>query len=95
MFVTLLGLVTNLGIGSMQVASGLEYLFGMDHSKTNLLIVILVMATVATAAAVSGVEKRHPPPAQPEHRSVQRPADLCATGRRHPAPAQRFRSERR
>ncbi|WP_442110480.1 BCCT family transporter [Pseudomonas sp. NUPR-001] len=56
MFVTLLGLVTNLGIGSMQVASGLEYLFGMDHSNTNLLIVILVMATVATVAAVSGVE---------------------------------------
>ena len=56
MFVTLLGLVTNLGIGSMQVASGLEYLFGMTHSNTNLLIVILVMATVATVAAVSGVE---------------------------------------
>lgn len=56
MFVTLLGLVTNLGIGSMQVASGLEYLFGMAHSNTNLLIVILVMATVATVAAVSGVE---------------------------------------
>ena len=56
MFVTLLGLVTNLGIGSMQVASGLEYLFGMDHSKTNLLVVILVMAGVATVAAVSGVE---------------------------------------
>lgn len=56
MFVTLLGLVTNLGIGSMQVSSGLEYLFGMDHSKTNLLIVILVMSTVATIAAVSGVE---------------------------------------
>ncbi|MEE3633397.1 choline BCCT transporter BetT [Pseudomonas defluvii] len=56
MFVTLLGLVTNLGIGSMQVSSGLEYLFGIDHSKTNLLIVILVMSTVATIAAVSGVE---------------------------------------
>lgn len=56
MFVTLLGLVTNLGIGSMQVSSGLEYLFGMDHGKTNLLIVILVMSTVATIAAVSGVE---------------------------------------
>ncbi|MBA1193795.1 BCCT family transporter [Pseudomonas entomophila] len=56
MFVTLLGLVTNLGIGSMQVASGLEYLFGMDHSKTNLLVVILVMSGVATIAAVSGVE---------------------------------------
>lgn len=56
MFVTLLGLVTNLGIGSMQVASGLEYLFGIDHSKTNLLAVILTMSSVATIAAVSGVE---------------------------------------
>ena len=56
MFVTLLGLVTNLGIGSMQVSSGLEYLVGMEHSQTNLLVVILVMAGVATVAAVSGVE---------------------------------------
>jgi len=56
MFVTLLGLVTNLGIGSMQVSSGLENLFGMAHSNTNLLIVIIVMSTVATIAAVSGVE---------------------------------------
>ncbi|NWE48018.1 BCCT family transporter [Pseudomonas gingeri] len=56
MFVTLLGLVTNLGIGSMQVSSGLESLFGMAHSNTNLLIVIIVMSTVATIAAVSGVE---------------------------------------
>ncbi|MFP3335739.1 BCCT family transporter, partial [Pseudomonas sp. SIMBA_064] len=36
--------------------SGLEYLFGMEHSQTNLLMVILVMAGVATVAAVSGVE---------------------------------------
>ncbi|WP_339415459.1 MULTISPECIES: BCCT family transporter [unclassified Pseudomonas] len=56
MFVTLLGLVTNLGIGAMQVSSGLENLFGMQHSNTNLLIVIVVMSTVATIAAVSGVE---------------------------------------
>ena len=51
MFVTLLGLVTNLGIGAMQVSSGLENLFGMAHSNTNLLIVIIVMSTVATIAA--------------------------------------------
>ncbi|WP_339528219.1 BCCT family transporter [Pseudomonas mucidolens] len=56
MFVTLLGLVTNLGIGAMQVSSGLENLFGMAHSNTNLLIVIIVMSSVATIAAVSGVE---------------------------------------
>nr|WP_243434879.1 MULTISPECIES: BCCT family transporter [unclassified Pseudomonas] len=56
-FVTLLGLVTNLGIGALQVSSGIEYLTGMEHSKTTLLIVLLVMSLVATLAAVSGIEK--------------------------------------
>ncbi len=56
-FVTLLGLVTNLGIGALQVSSGLEYLTGMPHSKGILLAVILAMSLVATLAAVSGVEK--------------------------------------
>ncbi len=56
-FVTLLGLVTNLGIGSLQVSSGLEYLFGLPHSRAALLAVILAMSAVATVAAVSGVEK--------------------------------------
>ncbi|BCG22416.1 choline transporter BetT [Pseudomonas tohonis] len=56
-FVTLLGLVTNLGIGSLQVSSGLEYLFGYPHSQGALLTVILVMSAVATLAAVSGIEK--------------------------------------
>ncbi|ABR84546.1 choline transporter BetT [Pseudomonas paraeruginosa PA7] len=56
-FVTLLGLVTNLGIGALQVSSGLEYLTGIPHSKGTLLAVILVMSLVATLAAVSGIEK--------------------------------------
>ncbi len=56
-FVTLLGLVTNLGIGSLQVSSGLQYLFGLPHSQGALLAVILVMSAVATLAAVSGIEK--------------------------------------
>jgi choline/glycine/proline betaine transport protein len=56
MLVTLLGLVTNLGIGALQVASGLEHLFGIERSNSNLLVVILVMSAVATLAAVSGVE---------------------------------------
>ncbi|WP_371922954.1 choline BCCT transporter BetT [Pseudomonas sp. 2FG] len=56
-FVTLLGLVTNLGIGALQVSSGLEYLFGLPHTQSGLLLVILVMSAVATLAAVSGIEK--------------------------------------
>jgi len=70
MFVTLLGLVTNLGIGAMQVSSGLENLFGMTHSNTNLLIVILVMSTVATIRCGIRCGKRHPSSVQPEHRAV-------------------------
>ncbi|MDF5812443.1 BCCT family transporter [Pseudomonas aeruginosa] len=52
-FVTLLGLVTNLGIGALQVSSGLEYLTGMPHSKGTLLAVILAMSLVATLAWLS------------------------------------------
>lgn len=55
--VTLLGLVTNLGIGALLVSSGLEYLFGLPHSQGALLAVILAMSTAATLAAVSGIEK--------------------------------------
>ncbi|EPE5497851.1 BCCT family transporter [Vibrio cholerae] len=56
-FVTLVGLVTNLGIGALQVTSGLEYLLDIPHSRSTLLIVLLVMSLVATLAAISGVEK--------------------------------------
>lgn len=38
------------------MSSGLENLSGVQHSNTNLVIVIIVMSTVATIAAVSGVE---------------------------------------
>ncbi|PHV11909.1 beta-aspartyl-peptidase [Chitinimonas sp. BJB300] len=55
--VTLLGLVTNLGIGALQVYSGLNYLFGWTSSQGGLLAVILVMSLVATLAAVSGIER--------------------------------------
>lgn len=56
MFVTLLGLVTNFGIGAMQISSVLENLAGIEYSNTSLIIVICVMTIVATTAAVSGVE---------------------------------------
>ncbi|MGQ5523483.1 BCCT family transporter [Chitinimonas sp. PSY-7] len=55
--VTLLGLVTNLGIGALQVYSGLNYLFGWMSSQGGLLAVILLMSLVATLAAVSGIER--------------------------------------
>jgi len=54
--VTVLGLVSNLGIGSLQISAGLEHLFGLQNSHGTLLAVIIVMTMVATLAAISGVE---------------------------------------
>lgn len=54
--VTVLGLVSNLGIGALQISAGLEHLFGLQNSHSTLLAVIIVMTIVATLAAISGVE---------------------------------------
>ncbi len=54
--VTVLGLVSNLGIGSLQISAGLEHLFGLQNGHGTLLAVIIVMTIVATLAAVSGIE---------------------------------------
>jgi len=54
--VTVLGLVSNLGIGSLQISAGLEHLFGLQNTHSTLLAVIIVMTIVATLAAISGIE---------------------------------------
>lgn len=54
--VTVLGLVSNLGIGALQISAGLEHLFGLQNSHSTLLAVIIVMTIVATLAAISGIE---------------------------------------
>lgn len=55
--VTVISMVTNLGIGALLVNSGLFYLFDIPQSNGVLLILIVVMMVVATLAAVTGVEK--------------------------------------
>lgn len=55
--VTVISMVTNLGIGALLVNSGLNYLFGVPQTPGVLLGLIVVMMIVATFAAVSGVEK--------------------------------------
>ena len=55
--VTVISMVTNLGIGALLVNSGLNYLFHIPQNTQVLLILIVVMMAVATLAAVSGVEK--------------------------------------
>ncbi|KAJ9430527.1 choline/glycine/proline betaine transport protein [Candidatus Pantoea symbiotica] len=55
--VTVISMVTNLGIGALLVNSGLNYLFHIPQNIHVLMILIVVMMIVATLAAVTGVEK--------------------------------------
>ncbi|SFR87435.1 choline/glycine/proline betaine transport protein [Dyella sp. OK004] len=55
--VTLVSMVTNLGIGALLLNSGLHYLFGTPATPQVLVGLVIVMMVVATIAAVTGVEK--------------------------------------
>ena len=56
-FSTLFGTATTLGLGVAQMNAGLNYMFGLEISTTNQLILISATAVVATLSAVSGVRK--------------------------------------
>ncbi|MGM0688493.1 MAG: glycine betaine uptake BCCT transporter [Bacillota bacterium] len=56
-FATVFGLGTSLGLGTMQINTGLSHLYGIpDNNLVNILIII-VITTVFTLAAVMGIEK--------------------------------------
>lgn len=55
--VTVISMVTNLGIGALLVNSGLFYLFDIPQSTGVLLTLVCIMMVAATLAAVTGVEK--------------------------------------
>jgi len=56
-FGTLFGLATSLGLGAMQVNSGLSYLFGIPDSVQSQLILIAVITGAATISLITGVSK--------------------------------------
>ncbi|MFJ2768544.1 BCCT family transporter [Streptomyces sp. NPDC087300] len=57
-FATLFGSAASLGLGALQIGSGIEVLDWMDEASTGLLVVIIAVLTLAfVASAVSGVEK--------------------------------------
>ncbi|MCF3121654.1 BCCT family transporter [Streptomyces arenae] len=57
-FATLFGSAASLGLGALQIGSGIEVLDWMDNAGTGLLVVIIAVLTLAfVASAVSGVEK--------------------------------------
>ena len=55
MFGTVFGVATSLGLGVSQMATGLNFLFGIDPGITTQIILIAVISVVATLSAVSGV----------------------------------------
>lgn len=54
---TLFGLATSLGLGAMQVNSGLHYLFDVPKGTQTQIILIAVITGAATVSLVSGVDK--------------------------------------
>ena len=54
-FGTVFGVATSLGLGVSQMATGLNYLFGIDPGTTTQIILIVIISVVATFSAVSGV----------------------------------------
>ncbi len=56
-FATLFGLATSLGLGVMQLNTGLNYLIGTEVSVTNQLILIAVITAIAVGSVVSGLHR--------------------------------------
>lgn len=57
-FATLFGSAASLGLGALQIGSGVEVLDWMENAGTGLLVVIIAVLSLAfVASAVSGVEK--------------------------------------
>lgn len=54
---TIFGLATSLGLGVIQINSGLNYLLGVEVSVTTQIVLIIVISLIATASVVTGLEK--------------------------------------
>ena len=54
---TLFGLATSLGFGARQIATGLQFLFGIDSGVNTQISVILVITMIATVSVVTGLKK--------------------------------------
>ncbi len=55
-FGTMFGVATSLGLGVMQINSGLEYLFGVPNSIVIQIILIVIITAIATVSVVLGLD---------------------------------------
>jgi choline/glycine/proline betaine transport protein len=56
-FATVFGVATSLGLGSSQIATGLQYIWGIKASPVSISIIIAVITALFTLATVSGLKK--------------------------------------
>ena len=54
---TVLGKISSLGIGTLQINAGLHYIFGLPENNAMKIAIIASFTVIFTAAAVSGIEK--------------------------------------
>ena len=59
-FATVFGVATSLGLGAMQIAGGVEYVYGVEGLGTNSLVIAMIIGIITaifTLATVAGLEK--------------------------------------
>lgn len=56
-FATIFGVATSLGLGTMQIAGGLSYLFGIPNETTIQILIVAVVTFLYIASAWSGLNK--------------------------------------
>jgi glycine betaine transporter len=56
-FATLFGLATSLGLGAMQIASGLESVFGIPSTATMWVVIVLVIGLAAIISTSTGIDR--------------------------------------
>lgn len=56
-FATVFGVATSLGLGSSQIATGLEYIWGIKATPVTISVIIAIMTVIFTLATVSGLHK--------------------------------------
>ncbi|WP_284246164.1 BCCT family transporter [Thalassotalea insulae] len=54
---TVFGVATSLGLGATQVNAGLNYLFSIDISQSNQLVIMLVITAMASISVATGLDK--------------------------------------
>ena len=94
-FGTVFGVATSLGLGVSQMATGLNFLFGVDPGITTQVILIAIISVVATFSAVSGVGNGITHHLGVEHLAERGPARLLPVRRAVPVADGVLRHRRR